>query len=441
MFHQRMRILLACLLALTLLLPVVSVSNAQSERTLTIWQAALMSSSELELPEEEWTISQICREFEALNPGVKVNVVVERDQSLLQSKLKAATLAGNAPDIANIFSGYLVTTLSDVFLNIKDMIPEEDMENIIGWEAIAKDLDPSKEIYGYPAAGAELGLLVYNKELVAKAGIDLEGEGKPKNASEFVDALRKIRDAGIQPIVAGAGDYNAAFMFSFGNWWAQQSGTARITSNSLGLTKFAEDEGYLSSISLVADMLKEGLINEDYASHPDPGATFYGEQAAMMVDGNWGVQNAIDQLGEEKVGIYIPPNFVDDVPYQNASIGGVGQALCVLNSTKDPQLAVDFLSFFSRKENVIRMCMVTSKLPQHKLVTAEDLGWAGRPVFEKMLAVASDNLLPWNDNSMQSDVMNDYYKQSTLAVLGTITPLESAQALDQTAEQAAEAAK
>ncbi len=438
---SRIRRILVIALAVALIM--VSAGSltalAQEERTLTIWQYALVSPEEMETPEDQWTISRICREFEAANPGVKIEMVLERDQNLLQNKLKAATLAKNAPDIANIFSGYLVTTLSDVLMDIKDLIPEEDREMIIGWEALAHDLDVNNAIYGYPAAGAELGLLIYNKDLVAQAGVDLEGEGRPKNAQEFMDAMRKIQAAGIQPIVARDGGWNGAFMFSFGNWWTQQSGPERVTSNSLGLTKFADDEGYLSSIALMADMYKEGILNKDYMSIPDAEMVFFMGDAAMLVAANRMVSTAITQMGEDKVGIFIAPNFVDDVPYQNATIGGVGQALCVTSSCKDPQLAVDFLSFFSSKKNAIDMCVMQSKLPQRTDITAEDIGWAGRPVYEKMLAVTAENLFPWNDNSMQSDVMNDYYKQTGLAVIGTITPLESALALDATAAQAAAA--
>ena len=428
---------IALVLVLTLTIGLGLNASAAEERKLTIWQAAFVSANELEKPESEWAFNQICRAFEAENPGVRIEAIYEKDQQMLQNKLKAAVLAGTAPDLINLYSGYLVTSLSDAFVDISALIPAEDKEKIIGWEAVSRNLELGAQVYGYPAAGAEMGILIYNKALVTKAGVDLEGEGAPKTAEEFVAAMRKIQAAGIQPIIGADSGYNAAFMFSFGSWWTQQSGTSRVTSNSLGTTKFADDEGYLSAIGMVNQMYKEGLINKDYATNPDPGGFFYAGQAAMLVTGNWEIQTAIDTLGEDNVGIYVAPNFKEGVAYPNATIGGVGQALCVTKTCKDPQLAVDFLSFFSNKQNVVRMCGVFSKLPQRTDVTAEDLGWVGRPIFEKLLKITSENLMPWNDNSMQSDVMNDYYKQSSLAVIGTITPLQSAEALDATAAQAA----
>lgn len=188
-------------------------------------------------------------------------------------------------------------------------------------------------------------------------------------------------------------------------------------------------------------MYREGLINKDYMTIPDARSRFYMGDAAMMVAGNWEIADSIEQMGEENVGIYVAPNFTDDVPFPNATIGGVGQAMCVTTSCEDPQLAVDFLSFLSQKQYQIDMCLRVAKLPLRSDITAEDLGWVGRPVYEKLLAITAENLLPWNDNAMQSDVMNDYYKQTALAVIGTITPLESAQALDETAAQAARAAQ
>lgn len=400
------------------------------ERTLTIWQSAMTGALELENPEEEWVFTKMCRTFEEQNPGVTIESTYEKDQQVLQSKLKAAVLANDAPDLANIYSGYLVTTLSDIFVDITSYIPAEDSEKILGWEAVSKDMKLGNPIYGYPAAGAEMGLLLYNKELTGQAGVDLEGEGAPKNAEEFMAALQKIKDAGILPIVGSDQGYNPLFMFSFGSWWTQQVGTEQVTSNSLGKTKFAEDTAFIDSLGMVAQMYQEGFINEDYTTRADALGDFLTGKAAMLSTGNWDVQNGIDGLGEENLGVYMVPNFNENVKYNNATIGGVGQAMCVVSTCEDPELAVNFLSFISNKENVVSITKILSKIPQRTDITAEEIGWAGKPAFEKVLAAASENLLPWNDNSMQSDVMNEYYKQTTLAVIGTITVEECAAALD-----------
>jgi len=403
--------------------------EAPKDMTLTVWHAAFTTAEEKEKPENEWTVNTIFKSFEDANPGVTIDSVFQADQQVAQSKLKAAVLANNAPDIINTYSGYLVTALSDALLDITQYVPANDLTQITGWVSVRENLGADAPIYGYPAAGAELGCLVYNKALVNAAGVDLEGAGKPKTAEEFLIAMHKIKDSGVQPIVANDSGYNAAWMFPFGAWWTQYVGSERVTSNSLGKTKFAEDEAFIKTLSFTNKLYEEGIINEDYITMADPAAEFYNKKAAMMVTGNWELQNCIDQLGED-AGLYTVPSFDTDVKYADAAIGGVGQSFSVSKTCENPEMAVKLLSFFNSKENVLMMSKKFSKMPQRIDITPEELGWAGNPTFEKLMAICNNNLFGWNDNAMQPDVMNEYYVQSSLAVIGKITAKECAEALD-----------
>ena len=403
--------------------------DVPKEMTLTIWHSAFTSAAEKEKPENEWTVNKIFKNFEAANPGVTIVSVFQADQQVAQSKLKAAVLANNAPDIINTYSGYLVTALSDALLDITQYVPGNDLSQITGWASVRKNLAADGPIYGYPAAGAELGCLVYNKSLVSAAGVDLEGAGKPKTAEEFITAMKKIKDSGVQPIVAKDDGYNSAWMFPFGAWWTQYVGSERVTSDSLGKTKFVDDAAFIKTLSFANRLFKEGIINQDYITIADPASEFYNKRAAMMVTGNWEIQNCIDQLGED-AGLYTVPSFDTDVKYPDAAIGGVGQSFSVSKTCKNPAMAVKLLSFYNNKENVLTMAKINSKMPQRTDITPEELSWAGKPIFEKLMKICNNNLFGWNDNAMQPDVMNEYYVQSSLAVIGKITAKQCAEALD-----------
>jgi len=405
------------------------------EIVITLWHSAYTSSAELEMPEEEWEINKLIKRFEEANPGINIEGTYISDQTVLQSKLKAAVAAGEAPDIVNIFTGYTPTSLKDILLDITQYVPEEDLTNIGGWQSVSEELVLGNPILGYPSAGTEMGCLVYNKKLVAAAGVDLEGDGKPKTAQEFADAMKKIKETGIIPIIGSDGGYNAAFMFSFGSWWTQQVGTEGVTSNSLAKTKFVDDKAFIDSLNFVSQMYKDGLINKDYATNADPSAEFYSGKAAMLITGNWEVQNSIDILGDD-AGFYVVPNFKDGVKYENAKIGGVGQALSVINTTKYPEEAVKFLSFFNNKENTIIFTKTLSKIPNRVDVSADEIGWSGNSIFEKLLAESKVNLFAWNDNSMKTEVMNEYYPLSGLVVVGKMTAEEVAIELDKVAAKA-----
>ena len=154
----------AILMALLIMLSTVSIAIAAEEKVLDVWYSCWVSTQERELPEEEWKINKIARQFEIENPGVKVNMIFQADQQAAQNKLKAAVLAGDAPDLINMYMGYLVYSMKDALMNVGDLIPEEDKNVLIGWDGAAA----GDALYGYPVSQKEACALLYNKELVPK---------------------------------------------------------------------------------------------------------------------------------------------------------------------------------------------------------------------------------------------------------------------------------
>ena len=434
--NKTLKQLLSFVLVAVMVLSFAACSAKKDENTLVIWNS-LATEADKEKPENEWFFNKMCKAFEEANPGVKIKVIYESDQAAAQNKLKAAILGKNAPDIVNTYAGYTVTALSDALQDITQYIPKEDMETITGWETLSKDSKLGNPIYGYPGRGNELGLMFYNKELVAAAGVDLEGEGAPKNAQEFKAALQKIKDSGVLPITGVGNPYSTLFIFGAGSWWTQQVGPEVVTSNSLGTTKFADDEAFIEVCDFMYELYADGLLNEDWASAADPSAAFYNGEAAMIPEGNWSIAYALEMMGD-KLGVYFVPDFDDDAIYKDAAIGGIGQAYCVTSSCKNPELATKFLSFISNKENVIAWAKESSCIPHRTDVTAADMGWEGIEVYEKALKQAQGNLLPWNDNGMEASVMNEYYKITGSVTVGDMTGAEAAEMLDKTAEMAKE---
>jgi raffinose/stachyose/melibiose transport system substrate-binding protein len=406
--------------------------EATGEKRLKIWHAAFNVMGEDEKPESEWLITKLFQAFEAANPGIKIDGEYIEDQQVLQTRLKAAVLAGDAPDIANIYSGFVPTSLKDILLDIRQYIPKEDREMISGWNAVSENLKDGSPIFGYPITGNELGCIPYNKKLVSAAGVDLEGPGKPKNAQEFVAALQKIKDTGVAPLITGDSGFNAAYIFAFSPWWIQQTGIDRVTSNSLGITKFIDDTAFIESLTFVQNMYKEGLINPDYLTNETSMETFRNGGAALVITGNWDIETTYQIMGDN-LGLYVVPPFKEGLPHANTLVGGVGQAMVVLKSSKIPEIAVDFLHFLSNKENTITIVKSISKIPFRSDITAQDIGWTGIPIFEKLLNITNENDLHWIDNAMQPDVMTEYYKQSSLVVVNQLSAADCARLLDQKA--------
>ena len=426
-----MKRLFAILLALTMIVSIAGFAAAEEDKEITVWFSVWVMNGEKTTAQENWTIMKIARQFEAENPGVKVNMEFQADQQVAQNKLRAAVLAGEAPDIANVYGFFFVTSMSDIFMDITDMIPAEDLEQISGWATAEVD----GRYMGYPVNVNEACNIPYNKEIVAAAGVDLEGEGAPKNAEELWTAMQKIKDSGKEVFISADAGYNPLYVFGFSAWWSQMSGVSRITSDSLAQTKFSEDEGFLKSLQYCADVYENGFVNKDYTTCADAHTRFINGEGAFLI-GSIIDATIYDAMGDN-LGVFMLPDYSADVANPGYQIGGAGQAACVLKTCKNPELAVQFLSYVSNHDNSIAYC-ANQGLSLRRDVTAADLGYENDALYERYIELVASHDFAWNDNSMQGDVANEFYRLSTMATTGQITVEECAAQLDQLAQDVAD---
>ena len=426
-----MKRLFAILLALTMIVSIAGFAAAEEDKEITVWFSVWVTNNEKKTAQENWTIMKIARQFEAENPGVKVNMEFQADQQVAQNKLRAAVLAGEAPDIANVYGFFFVTSMSDIFMDITDMIPAEDLEQISGWATAEVD----GRYMGYPVNVTEACNILYNKEIVAAAGVDLEGEGAPKNAEELWTAMQKIKDSGKEVFISADAGYNPLYVFGFSAWWSQMSGVSRITSDSLAQTKFSEDEGFLKSLQYCADVYENGFVNKDYTTCADAHTRFINGEGAFLI-GSIIDATIYDAMGDN-LGVFMLPDYSADVANPGYQIGGAGQAACVLKTCKNPELAVQFLSYVSNHDNSIAYC-ANQGLSLRRDVTAADLGYENDALYERYIELVASHDFAWNDNSMQGDVANEFYRLSTMATTGQITVEECAAQLDQLAQDVAD---
>lgn len=414
-----------------MIVSVVGFAAAEEDKEITVWFSVWVMNGEKTTAQENWTIMKIARQFEAENPGVKVNMEFQADQQVAQNKLRAAVLAGEAPDIANVYGFFFVTSMSDIFMDITDMIPVEDLEQISGWATAEVD----GRYMGYPVNVNEACNILYNKEIVAAAGVDLEGEGAPKNAEELWTAMQKIKDSGKEVFISADAGYNPLYVFGFSAWWSQMSGVSRITSDSLAQTKFSEDEGFLKSLQYCADVYENGFVNKDYTTCADASTRFINGEGAFLIGSI--IDAAIYDAMGDNLGVFMLPDYSADVANPGYQIGGAGQAACVLKTCKNPELAVQFLSYVSNHDNSIAYC-ANQGLSLRRDVTAADLGYENDALYERYIELVASHDFAWNDNSMQGDVANEFYRLSTMATTGQITVEDCAAQLDQLAQDVAD---
>lgn len=367
---------------------------------------------------------------------MKIEFTVVPDQSAAHQTFKAAASTDSGPDIANLWSGQSIFTMEDVIMDITEYIPAEDKEIIQGWETVTAGFEEGGAILGYPVSGNEVFGLLFNRKILAEAGLDFDNN-PPKTLDEFVEAMGKIKDAGYLPIAAGDDGWNAAYFFGFASLWAQQEGNARVASNSTGETKFADDEAFKESYRFANELYSKGYINEDYLTSPDFNELFLNGEAAMLISGNYMVATASETLGLENLGFCGFPDVSETAVNKNTCIGGPGQCMVVSKQCKNPELAVKFLSFLNNKENHIDLLAGLSKLPLRTDITLEEVGMADDLVYQQIVKLG-ENYTYWADNSMVPEVNAEMQKLGGLVITGKMSIDEMAEKLDQKAAEIAQ---
>lgn len=399
--------------------------------TLTFWASqALVSEAEKKMAQEDWYVSQVARKFEAENPGVKVEVTVVPDQSAAHQTFKAAASTDSGPDIVNLWSGQSIFTMSDIILDITDMIPQEDKDNLFGWETATIDFKEGGKIIGYPVSGQEVCGFIYNKQILSEAGLDFDNN-PPKTTEEFISAMEKIKAIGKIPIVASDAGWNGAYFTSFASLWVQGSGSEMVASDSTGATKFSDDKAFLDSYRFTNELFKKGLINEDYMTIPNADELFLNEEAALVGTGNWTIAAALEILGEENIGFCGLPALDGS---GMTAIGGPGQVLVVSKNSKHPEMAVKFCSFMNNKENQMALLKNLSKFPTRTDITLEEVGMSGIQAYEQAQELASQYVY-WADNSMLPEVNAEMQRLGGMAITGKMTVEEMAAELDKKASE------
>ncbi|MCE5343321.1 MAG: extracellular solute-binding protein [Eubacteriales bacterium] len=426
-----MRKVLSLTLALVLVLGLLSfgASASAEDAKLLVWVSnALVPDTDQKLPQEEWTISKIATQFEQQNPGVKVEIVLFSDGIAMMQTFKAASTGADGPDIVNVWAGQQLFEMKDIVVDIKDKIPQDDKDKILGWDIMTLDFTAGNPILAYPASGNEVCGFLYNKQVLAACGLDYDAN-PPKTVEQFEKDMETIKTAGYLPIVAGDGGWGEALFVAYASWWVQASGSERVASDSKGLTKYADDQGFLTAVQTGADLYAKGYVNIDYATIQNPIDVFLEGNSALIATGNWNTSAAIEGLGEENVGFLNPPDISGDVMVKDTCIGGPGQALVVSKSSPNQDLAIQFLSFLSNKENMTAMNKANSKMALRTDIDAADLGIKDTGAFYQEYQAAM-NYVFWADNSTMPDVNAEIQKQSSLVLTGKMSVADFAAMLD-----------
>jgi ABC-type glycerol-3-phosphate transport system substrate-binding protein len=327
------RLLLLTLVLTTILVLAVAPVAAQDPVTIEIWD---FQQSDLNILEAQKTA---IAQFEAANPGIKVNVTVFPIAEY-RDRLLVAVQAGQTPDMATLdqiwmaefaASGAIIPLddyLAASSVNPDDFFPGAWSSNV--WNG---------QTWGIPLNNDVWEEMYYNKAMFEAAGLD--PENPPTTWAELLEACTALTKAPDQYGIAlmGTGEWVVvtmdSFIYSNGGSILSEDGT-QATINS------PESVAALEAYKALGDCSPPGTPNRN---EPEAVGLFTAGQAAIGFLGSW--QQDTLKNTELDWGVAMMP-----VPNEGDTFHGTlgGWNMTIFSASQHPDETWKYVEFLTGKE-------------------------------------------------------------------------------------------
>jgi sn-glycerol 3-phosphate transport system substrate-binding protein len=328
--------------------------------TLYIWQGAGTTFTK--------TLQDLCNQFTALNPNVKVDVLYTGNYHDTLTKTISAVQGGNPPDLVMIYDvGTQVMMDSGVVIPIQDMIdkdPSFDINSII--PAARNYYSYNGKLYSMPFNSSN-PVIYYNKNLFEKAG--LNPNDPPTTFDQFIADAQKLT-------VKDSSGNTVQYGFTFGTaepiaWFFEQFlavQNALYLNNNNGRTGRADKAVFDSPAGVrVLDffntMVQNGSAINAGAGWDNAESLFLSQRAAMLIDTPGDITMMLQGAGSNfKVGVMFLPH-PSGVPYGGVIVGGASLWMINTHNTQREQAAWDLLKFLESADSQSQWSAATGYFP------------------------------------------------------------------------------
>lgn len=394
---------------------------------LKFWNGFFATSSadqKSKKPSDFW-IGQAVSRFEKAS-GVKVKMGVLPGSPEMFTRLRAAGVARNGPDLASIWSGSYTFGIKSVLAKLDPYFGKaEQRRGIRGWSATTEGFVEGKgTIYGVPVGMDGVSALFADRRKLRKAGVELDPD-QILEWDEWMDLLERVKRSGTTPLALGNYDYT---VFSLSYWIAQVvGGTRGLQELGSGKRKFASPEvaGVLGKWRKLADYALPGTATMET---DDAIGRIVSGKAAILLSGGTNATSMRDALDDDAVMVK-QPNISKDAAVRDTGIGGPGGALVVSSYAKDKDEAVELVKHLVQPEEQERRARAgESVYPNVAGLDPAEL--YKDPLDRKQYEWANQDIVYYSDNVWPTALVDEYLAQAQLAWTGKIDTDEMLQRLD-----------
>ena len=400
-------------------------AGAASAQTTIKWLHLEVDPAQVKIWED------VAHDFEAKNPGVKIELQFLENEAY-KAKLPSMLQSKDRPHIIYSWAGGVM----------KSQIEAGVLEDITAPMAGYKDnLAPAAvnaftvdgKIYGIPFAQSQTGFF-YNKELMAKAGVD---GSKIKTWDDLLDAVKKLKAAGITPLMVGGAD-KWPIHFYWTNLAVRVGGKAAFEAALRGENGGFDGETFIKSGQLFKQLVDLQPFQNGFLGFKNPeavGAFGDGKAAMTLAISVVNTQQralAADKKGisDENLGWFDFPTVAGGKGDPSDTLGGINGWLVTKGAPKE---TVAFLKSFVSLEVQKRLAAAGFLVPVYK---GADEGLTS-PLIRNIAQTLARSKYHQNfyDQSLGPSVGRVVNDVTAEIAGGTMTPEAAAKAIEEAYKQ------
>ncbi|TKH45385.1 ABC transporter substrate-binding protein [Paenibacillus terrae] len=411
------------ILALGLTGSITACSSGSSEATqqegsgsikLTLWDQSVGNTD----PSAK-LLPQIIEKWNSEHPDIQVERTGTTGEQY-KTKIKTSIAAGEAPDVfygmgggsfmqPYIKSGNVLEITSYLKNDIKaKMAP-----------GMSEAIETDGKIYTLPVY-THIANLYVNTELFDKAGAKI-----PTTYSELLDAVEKLKTAGITPALIGEKDRWPG-MYWYDIIAMRQAGNAAVLEAFKDSAKW-DSPDFVAAATKMQQLAKAGAFNSSMfsMSYDEMLGAFNAGKGAMMFQANWvnaGIEDPSSTVkGKVKV---IPFPIFEDGKGKNTEIfGGAVDGFYVSSNTEHPKEAVEFLMYLSEQLGT-KGFLAGAGLPSWNTDGLDTSGLSTLDQSSANIMKTATSFIAWWDNILPADSAEAHKNLIAQLLAGDITPEE-----------------
>jgi multiple sugar transport system substrate-binding protein len=279
--------------------------------------------------------------------GISVNFTEAGEN--LGEEYEATVLAGQAADviIVNLFDKSSSWVANGAAIPVNDLLQEWGLDTVIKSSAVEEWTNSDGQVQGFAYQGFTWPVW-YNTALLQQAGVT----SVPTTSDELIEASKKLRAAGIGPVVVGGNDWSGNKL------WLQFAQMFMPTDEAISVFT---DGGYCASPNAMKGIaefvrLRDAGVFVDAVegyTADQMNAAYFDQKAAIMPAGSWAMPGTPDAVAAVTTlgGLPIPAGSVFNKPTAYEGNTGVGFFISPNGQKKLSAVKEFILSFY--QPNVI----------------------------------------------------------------------------------------